>query len=388
MLKNKMARLFLVVGLVVTIAACEEDPTSVGASLFDNTFKIVEVSSDSLNQTTSEKSDSISFGLSTRLLLGKYKNVRSDMMVKYLVYFPDSLKDAFNNGEITFLNAMISLEPGYRIGDAAGVFDFSVHNINQSWTTAGFDRDTLAALDYDPADISSVKSITDTLITFDISTDVVKTWLDKKLNEGTDDNNGLFYQASDAATRIFGFGSVNNSNPSHRSKIRLIYETAANDPDTLTFDQYIDVHIVNGTMPAPDPTYYYLQGGIPSRMNLKFDLSQLTKDMVIQEAELSLFTDSLASDYGNVKSDTIYAYMYADSLMKEVTTDIQRLTLTRSGNEYKGSATRAIHLWKNGIENRGFRIQLSDEIRSVNKVAIYNSNQALRPKLTFTYTVD
>jgi len=100
-------------------------------------------------------SDSLDLTSSKMLMLGKHGNVESTMLLKFLIFLPDSLKEAVNNKTLQILSSTIEMDPIYTYADKSNPFDFTVHKINSSWNSLTFTKDSLAHLDYEDIDRSS-----------------------------------------------------------------------------------------------------------------------------------------------------------------------------------------------------------------------------------------
>ncbi|MCF8412790.1 MAG: hypothetical protein K9G44_05195 [Melioribacteraceae bacterium] len=379
-------RFLLILGFALLfVTGCEEDPSSIGSTLFNKEFEIIEVSSDSLAQSGSYfKVDTILYVSSRRMLLGDAGDVESSIVMKYFVSYPDSLQDKLENDQITFTGAKARFTKNYLYGDSNAVLGFSVHELKNNWTTTGFNKDSLSFLEYDQSiDIAFNKTETDSTLEFNLDVDVVNSWIDKVAFDGVKDNNGIILKPQ-GVSKIVGFPTINSSGVV--SNIELYYTDNSGRSDTLFLGQFIDVHDVEGTLPSDANNNYYLQSGLPVYMSYHFDLSFLPANAVLNTAELQINMDSLNTTFGSVASDTLYLYMLEDSTSNTIQETYRGAILTRTGNTYSGDIVSFIHNWNQNIENQGFRIELSDQSRTVNKVAIYNSNHALRPKILFTYT--
>ncbi|MDZ7763437.1 MAG: hypothetical protein U5K00_03290 [Melioribacteraceae bacterium] len=95
-------------------------PTSLGKDFIGSDLEIFLLDSeiDSLNQNSSSfLADSISFGPSSRLILGNVENRKSTMLMRFGVILPDSIRTAVQDKNLNILSAEVELRPVYKIGD-------------------------------------------------------------------------------------------------------------------------------------------------------------------------------------------------------------------------------------------------------------------------------
>ena len=145
-LKNKLLYV-IVVTTTLFISSCADDPNSVGNSLIPDTDKLdnstIVVYPDSLNNdfVAFEKDISL-FGSSSRILLGKYENLTSEVFISFNIFLPDSAEEHLKNGTATIKSSWIDLFPNYWIGDSSQ-FSFSAREIKTAWTSININQDTI-----------------------------------------------------------------------------------------------------------------------------------------------------------------------------------------------------------------------------------------------------
>ncbi|MFH1197342.1 MAG: hypothetical protein V1720_16710 [bacterium] len=371
------------------IISCKEDPTSAGVDLIpgEDFFQNDSVDSftDSLTQSSRTYTEKIELGASERILLGKFDNMETEMLVRYAFVLPDSLEDPLTDDSLIVRDAWIEMISTYRLGDTLSTFDFSLHDITSDWSASGFDKDSLAALQYNEINISS-KSITDTLIKFNINPDIPFRWLKKIVDDDLADNYGLLFKPASFVNQIIGFPSYPNY---ENNLVYMVVEKPGSFIDTLIAEPYLDIHVVQGTAVEGTTTTEYLQAGFSSRVRLQIDLpSDLPAGTIINRAELELTADPDLSINGNPSTDSIYVYIFKDST-DTLYYDDRAALLIRDGNKFTGTVTSLVQSWLNGIENYGFRLHLLDESKSLSRIAIKSSGAvdlADRPRLKLIYT--
>lgn len=387
-----IAGLFVILILSVS---CNEDPTSIGSQLIPDgdflDFQILDSFTDTVEQTSSFTMDHINLTRSTKVLVGKNDNLESWMLMRFLMLFPDSALQPLQVDSLNILSTKVEMKPSYQYGDPSGTFDFTVHRVYDAWTPSGFDRDSMSSLVYDPVDYSSNKSITDSLISFDIESSLVIDWLKRSYDLEFPENHGIVFIPTPNTNRIFGFPGYDAFSTEFLIQISIIYERIGVFTDTTVVIPFSDVHAVRGEMPVGDPENIILQGGLPTRGQLHFDVSAIPENSIVNRATLQLFVDTLETVNGTIPTDSIRVFIYEDLETKSIIDSSAYFILVRDSGTafYEGEVTGLVQNWISGVENNGFRINNSDEARSVNKIAIKGSDTAdpaLRPRLKVIYS--
>ena len=95
--------------------SCSDSPSSLGADLLSqDLINILELDSakDSLFQSSSTYKKVIALSNADRLLLGKKDNVEAGILLKFLIFFADSIKQQIINNELTVLSAKVVQHTG------------------------------------------------------------------------------------------------------------------------------------------------------------------------------------------------------------------------------------------------------------------------------------
>lgn len=392
---------FLFLSLIALFISCSDSPTSIGENLIPDQDKINFVQYDSFTEGIPQQSysyqEKLKYGSSEKVLLGKSSLGESYILYKFFIYMPDSLLTKLANNELTVTSAKMEMKSTYKLGSASDPFDYSVHQIRKAWTEDGFDKDTLKTFletsQYDLADVSRNRVIAqnDSLLKFDLSTQVVTDWLKAKKDSNFTRNYGLLFKPKAGTNRFFGFDAVYTDGTSTNILLKIKYKWGTLN-DSINVAPFWDVHTLVGSKPVSD-NHIYLQGSIGLRSVLSFDISKLPKNIILNKATLELTVDAdLAQTFdGTPASDSITVQTLKDSVTKDLTSDsLYSAYLKRTGNVYSGDIAWMIQKWIKGDANQGILLALPDEFSSASRIAIYSSketNKALRPRLKLTYTI-
>ncbi len=390
----KLLLLSLISGFL--FISCDDDPSSTGLGLVTDKDKVQFAELDSYSAGMRQSSDYFegkqNLGSSELLILGKNSNSESVVLLHFSIFLTDSLKTQLNNHEAFVTKAWLQMTPNYTLGDVNNNFDFTVHKINSQWSSVGFNKDSLlsGSFSFDPTNVLTSKTIDDTTFNFEVEPEVVQKWLEYHADTLNNPKYyGLLLKPAPGTQKFIGFNSLQSSDSETRPLINVVMEKPSVYKDTISINPYMDLHVVTGDVPT-NPNRIILEGGLPIQGNLFFDLSSLTKDLIINKATLELTVDTLASFDGNPKSDSILARILKDSTAKSLTSDSLIATvIKRTGNVFSGDITWMVQRWIQGtVENQGILLELYDEEFSAARISLYGTKEpevSLRPRLKIIY---
>ncbi len=388
-----MIKKFVVVFLLFLFAftACKEEISDAGGILIPpaDKFNIAVFNSDSLSLTQSvvNYSQKIDLGSSTRILLGKFENIKSTALLKFFLFIPDSLINPLTNDSLTVIDSWVELPINYTIGDTNSALTFEAHNITNFWLAADFDLDSLNALGYDAANIAAPRENSDSLISFGISKELVYNWMKKRVDDTYPSNYGMVIIPDNSNSKMIGFQGLANLAKFAEPALRVVVETPEGTRDTISGSSSGDVHVLEGASDVSISNRIYLQSNVTLRGKYIFDHNVFPKDAIINKAQLTFFIDTVNTRFGNIISDSIMVNALSDSVTKEVNTRFRTHYLGKTGNSYSGDITSSLQNWINGKDNQGFILRLSDELRSINKLVLYGPGSAVKkPRLLVYYT--
>jgi len=386
-------QIFLFIILTIFLAACNNDPTSVGSELLQdaNKIKLNEFNTQKENVRLSSNTfkKKITLGVSDKLILGKNSYIESYILLSFQIYLADSLITKIKDNKLKVAETWMDMKVKYSLGDKNLPFDFTVHQVRKKWGSDAFNYDSLKILNYDANDVSYSRSITDTLVKFNLVPNTVFEWLKYSVDSTLAPKNyGLLFKPTSATQRLLGFKGYQLKNDPDVPTLYIVLEQPSVFKDTILVSPYMDIHVVNGTE-IYSPNDIVLEGGMGYKGYLFFDLSMLPSNIIISKATLELSVDSLKSFDGTPSSDSIVVKVLKDSVSKSYTSDSTYYAiLSRSGNVFSGDISWMVQKWVSGKEeNHGLELSLADEKSSVARIWIYGSKQseALRPRLKIYY---
>lgn len=377
---------------IVFIAGCNDSPTDLGKKFIEqDDLSVVKLSSDtdSITQSMSDFNKIIELGNASHILLGKSENVISHIMMKFVFGISDTaVVSQIKSGALTVLQSWIELNKEYSFGDSNATFDYTVHKILDSWTSATFTADSFPSLGFNAQDISTNrKTDNDTLYTFDIDNSLVFSWLQNFADTNLAVNNGILLSPTENTNKVLGFTAFNLSyenDPRVKTKVQLSDGTI----DTLYGYVSADLSIVLGYKPDFGNENIIIQSGLVLEAKLAFDLSLLPKDIDVNYAKLTFTVDTVLTKTGSSYTNSLRVFMLSDSTSDSLNTSYYG-TLSRIDDKFVGDITGIVRAWKSGIANQGLLVRVVNELYGLERFVIKGSNAAdltKRPKLEIVYS--
>ena len=372
------------------VLSCSDDPSSIGAdligseNLYVNTFN---TQNDSTVQNSIYYKEVVSLGLSTRIFIGIKGDIEASTLMKFDFLLDDSLKNSFLNDSITVIEAEIKLYPNYTYNDAQQSMDFTIHKINNYWTSSTYTIDSLPLLMYDNQDVSSNKIFTDSIYTLDIDNNLVLSWMKTSLDTTLEKNYGIYFKPTPGSGKIIGFPAYSLSDTSYAS-LTVIINKAGSYVDTITGYLTSDVSVISGDLPVLPAGEIGIQGGLTVRSKLFFNITNIPENVVINNAQLIITQDTLSSVTSKSGAGSMAVFGIVDSTTDSV--DVySSVIMTKKDNIFTGNITSILDKWVNKKDNQGLIITTGTLTDNLELIAIKGSdysNFLERPQIKVTYT--
>ena len=383
--------IFFTLALLISLLhlSCSDSPNSLGADLLPRDLvNISELDSqaDSLYQSSNIYKRVIALSSADRLLLGKKDNVEAGILIKFLIYYDDSIKQQLINNELAVLSAEVKFTKDYTFGNSTAAIDFSAHKINSGWSI-GFTSDSLPFLNFDAADIGFDKSFSDSINSFNFDTQLALSWLKARADSSAPANNGLYLQPSLSSEKIIGFQALTIEDLPF-PLLDIVIEKSGVYIDTLSYFPSVDLSVVSGSLPDAGTENIGIQAGLNSEARLFFDLSSLSKEIIVNYAELTLTVDSLKTVTGSSFTNSLRVNYITDSTNYSIDSTLL-VFLDREDNTFKGDITVYLQKAVLSNNNQGLVLSAGDKLNGVELFAIKGSNASVfteRPRLQIKYT--
>jgi len=394
-LLHKILIVLLILSLSLSFYECSDAPSSIGTDLLSpDAIDIIKLNSftDTLSQSSRyfQQVPAIELSNAEQLLLGKKNNIEASSLIRFFTSLADSTKEDILSNNITVTAAYIKLIQTYVYGEETAPFDFTAHKINSVWSL-DFTADSLASLSYDPNDVILTKEYSDSINTFFIDNQLALIIIQAVADTSNPDDYGLYFKPTANTGKVVGFTALTSSFTNY-PELKVVIEKSGVYTDTLDLISIIDLSVVSGTLPAISQENIAVQAGYVVNSILAFDVSKIPKNVVINNAELTLTIDTTETVVGSDYVNSLAASFLADS--SDADSILGTLTLSRSGNTFTGSITSFVQNWVSnadqGYDNQGILLRTSDQLNGVELFALKGSNAidaSLRPLLKITYTL-
>lgn len=384
----------LLAGLAL-FSACNDEPSSLGIEILESDYievKTFNSQTDSIGQNSSYFKRIVSLGSSDWILIGKNQTtnqtITSSALMKFIFGFPDSIVTDIENDSLTVLDSWVVLTNKYLFGDSLDLMEFTTHEITAFWPPNTFTIDDLPSLQYDPQNIGTDLTTSDTLYTFHIDDNqLVYSWMQNSIDTNTVKNYGIYIEPTSNSNKIIGFQALTFLS-SDAAKLNVVIEKPGSYVDTIQGFVQVDISAVAGTEPVLTQGLTCVQSSVTFNSKLKFDVGVLPVGLVINKANLILTADSANSAFGSSFTNSLRAYILASN--DSLDTEGNPITLSYSNNEYSGDITNYVRTWISKNENYGMLIQPANLILGTEFFALKGSDYPdvnLRPRVVITYTV-
>jgi len=389
----KLKHIFLILSLFIftLFSSCTDEPSSLGVELIGSeniSAKIFDTAIDTIDQSSSYFKKVIALGSADWVLIGKYQDIKASALMRFVFGLPDSLKNDLKAGNINVLDSWIILRTRYVYTDSMAAMNFTVHKVNSSWSATAFTIDSLSTLDYEPTDVSSQFTPTDTLYTFHLDGSLPLAWMKNTADKTLESNYGIYLDPTLSSTKVIGFQAF-NAISAEAAKLFVVIEKPGVYVDTLNGFIAADISLVDRPNVPTLPTgLISVQSSVAINSKLKFDLGQIPASVVINKAEIFITPDSVYSVKGSSSNNSLrLSYLrYADSLNTEGNPSF----LSFKDNKYSGDITLFVRNWVSRKENNGILIEAGSPTSGLEFFALKGSDYyefSERPRLRITYTV-
>jgi hypothetical protein len=388
-LKYPLSLFVIILFTLFNILSCSDDPTSIGIDLLDGDYLIVstfDTQDDTVTQSTSFFKEVVPLGFSNNVLIGKRDELEATTLMNFLFSIADSLRQDFLDGNITVNQAFMELTPTYTYTDESAAYDFTVHEVTSNWSVE-FTSDSLDNLSFNLEDLSSNKNFTDSIYTFDLTSDFVLQWIKNSIDTSLGTNNGLYFIPTMSTGKVVGFQAL-TATSSTAAKLKVVIEKPGSFVDTIRAFIFADVSAIIADLPILPAVDIGVQASTTIQSRLFFDLSEVPRDIIINKAELILAEDTLSSITGSSFNPNLAVFKITDS--SNVTIDESTgILLIKSNNIYTGNVTSLIISWINSEDNQGMVIRSASITEGLEFFAIKGREYpelSERPRLRIVFT--
>lgn len=366
--------------IVLFLSSCSEDPNPVGLGLLPQSDYIkIDTATFFATQSYSQRSLPT---LSNRLLIGKYKDIESWGILRF-VAIPDTLQSK------TLVSAHLKLRANYHFGDSLAPFSVAAHQVYSTWGDS-LSLDSIKAANFYNASAMSQASVTalgDTDFFYvAIDTNLVRKWITTGW-----DSAGVVLRPTNSNV-IKGFGLGNNTDQVQWPKLMLrVLRSGSSTVDTVILTGSIAKFAagIGNTAWVNDSAQVYVHNGISYRGTVKFNVASLPRHAAIHKAVLEVTLKRSLSQWNSFTSDSLYAYFIAQGVILDASSILSESSDINGFHRYTFQVGSFVQQWVRSTDDQGIAIGGYSETNTIDVFALYGSAAAagLKPKLTVIYSI-
>ena len=389
-MKFNLVVLSTLISTLILLNSCKNEPNAIGIELIESDLiyhKTLDSQTDSLTQNSKYYKVVFPLGLATRILIGKYQDIEASTLLKFVFGLPDSVEEDILAGNINVTEAKIVLTRNYVFGDTSGTINFTTHKVNSEWSPTLFTIYSIQSLDYEAADVGSNYEQTDSTYTFNLSNELVFSWMQNYADTTLGSNEGIYLKPASVVGTILGFEAL-TAISSNAAKLNIVINKTGVYTDTISGFIYADVSLVAGNMPVLPSDNFAVQSSFALNAQLYFDLSSLPNGIIINSAELILTPDTLTTITGSSYNNSLRTLYVIDTSNIAVTNGSD-IILDYVNNKYTGNLTSYVRRWVDEKVNYGVLIRPGSQIEGLELFGLKNSSAefSLRPRLRIVYSL-
>lgn len=387
---NIPVKLLSFILLAFTMQSCEDNPNDLGFSFIpsgDTTLtRFLDSEADTMNITSSNYKQFINTFGSQNLLVGNYQGYTSKSLLKFT-----SINNDLDSA--TVISAILTLTyNNYFFKDEMGLTSFNIYQVNNNFNYKSVTYDSITSSSIGNISMGSYSGIPrDTqTINITLNNQFVKNWLEYAADTAYSVKNyGMILQPDMSSNTIKGFCSFNNLE-NLVPYVNIIY-SKNNVTDTIKINISDYVSLSDAPSSIIPGEKFILQNGVAYRDMMRFDLTKLPSNVIINNVNLILYLDKANSFISGTTDKRLVARMLLDSVTKTdtITTEIFALdssTYSISSGVFNGVFQR----WNSGVlPNLGITLKNYYEIQNLDNFIFFSpsaTDVTKRPRLKITYT--
>ncbi len=388
--KVYLKRLFVLIPLLLLmiIQSCANDPNDLGLNYISSNDTIgvryLDSQSDTISITSTNYRNYINNYLADLLLTGKYQNYDSKALLKF--YNLPTDKDSAK-----IISAVLTLRYGnYYFREKTGLTDFNVYSVlsNLNYTTITYD--SVSSSDFGTTALGNYNGVVadSSSISLTLNNNLVKDWFEVAADTSYPvKNNGIALIPNMSSSVIKGFYLINND-PDLIPTVRVVL-SKNNVTDTVIVNASVGLSLSNAPSSIIPADRFLLQNGIAYRNILKFDLTKLPPNVIINNASLQFTLDKSSSFISDNTDKRIVIGMVTDSVSRK--DSIYNNASLLDTVTYLVNLNSVFQRWNSNImPNLGLTFKNIYELQNLDNFAIYSPSAAdisKRPRLKITYTL-
>ena len=378
-----------IVASALALTGCSNKINQTGAWLVSSDSTLVPVYFDSIKDSAKVTSSQINVGLPTgssrSLVLGMVPWTEGDLLLRFSALDPVDSAQQILSTSITLYRDSYILQPS---GTDVHNLQFAGFSMDTVWNSTTFTWDSVTAAGYGSQNIITSSTITDSTVVLQIDSTIVRQWAIATADTNVK-NNGFIIRPQNSEGMLAVFGPA-YATTGYVPVCTVTYiKGGVLDTTTVSLSYATAVARTSIVTAAPQGPYRFVQAGTGERESLVFDLTRVPRYSIVNQATLTMRTDSLGQlKYAkNDAVDTLVAYYISDPTTDLFSTSYPAIGYPVGGSKNVFDVTALVQHMLN-TQNYGFIILQYSELDNIDTRFVYNENapDSLKPKLTITYT--
>ena len=372
----------------VIYQSCANDPNDLGLNYISSNdttgVRFLDSEADTMSITSTNYLNYINNHFADLIFTGKYQNYESKALLKF--YNLPSDKDSAK-----IISAVLTLKYGnYYFKDKTGLTDFNVYKVisNLDYNTITFD--SVSSSDFGNTTLGNYSGVVadSSSISLTLNNEMIKDWFEYSADTSyAVKNNGIVLSPNISSSALKGFYLI-NSNTDLMPKVKVVL-SKNNVTDTVSLDASVGLSLSDAPASIIPNERFLLQNGIAYRNILKFDLTKLPSNVIINNVNLQFTLDKSASFISDNTDKRIVIGMVTDSVSKK--DSLYNNASLLDTITYSVNLNQVFQRWNSGImPNLGLTLKNIFELQNLDNFAIYSpsaSDISKRPRLKITYTL-
>ena len=385
-----LKRTVFIFSLLISVIyqSCANDPNDLGLNYISSNdttgVRFLDSEADTMSITSTNYLNYINNHFADLIFTGKYQSYESKALLKF--YNLPSDKDSAK-----IISAVLTLKYGnYYFKDKTGLTDFNVYKVisNLDYNTITFD--SVSSSDFGNTTLGNYSGVVadSSSISLTLNNEMIKDWFEYSADTSyAVKNNGIVLSPNISSSALKGFYLI-NSNTDLMPKVKVVL-SKNNVTDTVSLDASVGLSLSDAPASIIPNERFLLQNGIAYRNILKFDLTKLPSNVIINNVNLQFTLDKSASFISDNTDKRIVIGMVTDSVSKK--DSLYNNASLLDTITYSVNLNQVFQRWNSGImPNLGLTLKNIFELQNLDNFAIYSpaaSDISKRPRLKITYTL-
>lgn len=387
------------IGIFLFTSGCADEPSSLGLNFIPPNdtegVKVFDSYLDSMQITSTNHRKFTNTSGSPNLMVGKNGNYDSKALLRF------GVDTGYANATVNSASLILKYRNYYfptSHSDSLGQISFDIYKIQKSLDLSRITLDSVNNSTFgtvSQGNYTGIPTADSQEVSVNLNTVMVKDWLKAASDTGyAVKNYGIVLSPGNSSNVIKAFYSASSQVIAELKPKLFIIVTKNSVVDTLQYNPFSSLSLVNNPTIAQTNEIFYMQAGIAYIQVLKFDLSKIPSTATINDVQLYFTLDQANSIFSSQTAKELRAAKITDTagLVTENFTFIGSPPTT--DNKYSirlvsNFNESPFQKWLMGEVNYGLYVYPTNIQTNLDLFAFYNitaSDHTKRPRIVIKYT--